>query len=111
MDAEQILNKLNENQYNYDKKQIKYVNKIKRVLARVLSFADECEECKRNLPVLCELIEKLLMRQYDLTTKTQLDRQIKDLIVHLHTKHNLIPENYYTEKYTNIGMLMGIPLV
>jgi hypothetical protein len=37
MDAEQILNKLNENQYNYDKKQIKYVNKIKRVLARVLS--------------------------------------------------------------------------
>ncbi|WP_242634647.1 hypothetical protein [Bacillus timonensis] len=85
------------------------LNKCERVVQKLASFSENCEDCQLYLLDLKNHFNQLEgnIDRID-TVLTQHKKVINDIVSHLQKKHKLVPEGMYLTLYMSIGMSLGI---
>lgn len=114
--VDKLINILEELKKSVGKKAAKKLelDKSKRIVQRLSSFSNECEECYR----LFNDFEKHilhLMEQKDSLEKSDYNyhkQKIGDISSHLLKQHNLVEREHYLDIYmpvcTGLGLLLGV---
>lgn len=110
-----MLNKLTSNLSELkekigDKKNNKIdFDQSERIIKRIVSFSEECEECNGYTEELNEHIEKLRSIKGDIQKGSfkEYNGKIQEISSHLQKEHELIPTSYYLSIFLTIGMSIG----
>ena len=110
MNLQNLLKMLDEIKENIDKKQFKKLKLsiTERIIKRLYSFSNECEECESYLNSFGKLIEEMIKKDVFIVEK-ELKLLIKSVTTHLQKKHKLVTDNYYTNTYMSYGIALGLP--
>jgi hypothetical protein len=86
------------------------ISQLIRVIKRLDSFSEDCEECMKNLLEISTLVKEL-MDQHGQLEKQELKEhhsKVNNSISHLQKKHKLVAEGTYLSIYMSIGMSLGL---
>lgn len=83
---------------------------FKRMIVRLESFSNDCEQCQKYLMELTIHFEELKNKHVPLEKSYLKDLYLKknELISHLQKQHKLITEGYYLSVYMSLGMSLGV---
>ncbi|HEY5582967.1 MAG TPA: hypothetical protein VIK78_00535 [Ruminiclostridium sp.] len=106
--SNRLLSKIADKKIYINEKKIKYYNLdlLVRIINRLVSFSDNCEECLSFLNSLEPYIDSIEVnadKQKDKTYHVYLN----SIISHLQLKHKLVTDNYYTMVCLPLGMVFG----
>jgi hypothetical protein len=81
-----------------------------RIIKRLHSFSQECEECNIHLNDLSVHIKELKNRSAQLDDRDFKNHKTKinNIISHLQNKHHLVTEGHYLSIYMSFGMSIGL---
>lgn len=110
---EKLNEALDQIEKKFDKKVAKrlYIEKHKRLIARLDSFSADCAECEA-------LLEDVEMKVLQLAEEPELSRSalsyyqriFADSRYHLRNKHKVVEEGYYFSFYPSFGVILGVIL-
>ena len=109
---EKLMEELSEFKANIDDKLAKNLDLelLERMVKRLNSFSQECEECNRKLSELERHISDLRSRNGQLSKEDFKQHNIilNNVKEHMQKAHNLVTEGYYMSVYMSLGMGMGL---
>lgn len=108
---EKIINDIAELRTEIDDKKAKKLNLVllERVVKRVNSFSEGCEECKKYLIELNNHIENIINnhKNSEKIDFKEYRHKMNITISHLQKEHKLVPENYYMGAFMSVGISIG----
>lgn len=86
------------------------LDKMQRVINKLQSFADGCQECANFLTEMDEHIERIMAAEGPMDKSAlQAHKQLlSGMGSHLQKSHQLLPEGHYMSMYMSIGFALGI---
>lgn len=107
-----LMEELAEFKANIDDKLAKKLDLelLERMIKRINSFSQECDECNRKLSKLERHINELRRRNGQLSKEDfkQHNIIVNNVKEHMQKAHNLVAEGYYMSVYMSLGMSMGL---
>lgn len=86
------------------------ISQLIRIIKRLESFSEDCEECRDKLLVLSRIVEEL-KNKHGYLEKQELKKhqqRVNNIISHLQKEHKLVTEGTYLAIYMSIGMSLGL---
>jgi len=109
---DRILEVLSDIAASTDLKLLKRLNieQIKKVTARIDSYAANCLKCTEYMDDLLRIIEEIANNngQVDEAKIKSLNHLLQVVISHLESVHKLVPEGYYMSIFLSLGMCVGL---
>ncbi|CDO03428.1 hypothetical protein BN988_01942 [Oceanobacillus picturae] len=86
------------------------LEKFNRIINRLDSFSNECEECEQYFTDLESHIKDLLEKNSTITEDDikHHNQKINNISTHLMKKHNLVTSGFYFSVYMPIGTSLGV---
>lgn len=86
------------------------LDKCIRIVKRLGSFSNDCEECQQHLNEFDNQLTEILERKGEITKDDFKEHyKTKEKITsHIQKQHKLIPEGYYMGVYMSLGISIGL---
>lgn len=104
-----LLSKITGKKLYLNNKQSKYyrLDLVERVINRLASFSDECQECTNFINNLESYIDSIRVNVDKQTIKAY-NTFLQKIISHMQLKHKLVNDSYYLTLFIPIGMALGM---